>query len=210
MKNKISKIFLVIGALLICSALALVIFNVTKSKKCYERSQQVMVEIKKNIPAEFIPDKSQQKFDEIVGSDNENDNNSEKNEYIEIDGNKYLGFIRIEKINLELPIMLDWSYKKMDTSPCVYQGSISSDNLIVMAHNYSGFFINLDELSSGDLVEIIKCNGEVVQYEVTNTQLIKGNQNDVLVADNDQWDLTLFTCNYTGKNRVVVRTSKIN
>lgn len=208
MKNKLSKIFLVTGALLICSALALVIFNVTKSKSCYQKSQQVMVEIKKNMPAEFIADKNQQTFDDIVGIGDE-DNNSQIDEYIEIDGNKFLGFIRIEKINLELPVMLDWSYEKMDTSPCIYDGSIQDDNLIVMAHNYSGFFIDLDELSSGDLVELVMCSGEVFRYEVTNTQLIRGDDRETLLSDNDQWDLTLFTCNYTGRNRVVVRTARI-
>ncbi len=205
MRKKISVIFVIIGALLIFSALALVLFNVTKAKKCTETAQNVLVQMKNSMPIEYFPNKEQEKFEQIIVDEIY----PEIPEYIEIDGNKFIGYIRIEKIGVELPVMQDWSYEKMDVSPCVYKGSLDEKNLIVMAHNYSGFFIDLKDLSSDDLVEFVKCSGEVLQFKVTNIELIAGYDGETLVGDEENWDLTLLTCNYSGRSRVVVRTLQI-
>lgn len=205
MRKKISVTLVIIGALLIVSALALVLFNVTKAKKCSETAQNVLIQIKKSMSDEFVPNKEQEKFEQII----EDEISPEIPEYIEIDGNKFIGYIRIEKIGVELPVMQDWSYEKMDISPCVYKGSLDEKNIIIMAHNYSGFFIDLKDLSSDDLVEFVKCSGEVLQFKVTNIELIPGYDGETLVSDNENWDLTLLTCNYSGRSRVVVRTTEI-
>lgn len=207
MRKKISVALIIMGAMLLLSALALVLFNVNKANECAEMSATVLLEMKKSIPEEFVVDKEQENVQQIVSG--ETDNIPEEIEYIEIDGNKFIGFLRIEKIGLELPVMADWSYDKMDISPCVYKGSLEEGNLIVMAHNYSGFFLDLDELSSGDIVEFVMCSGEVRRFEVDYLETIGGWNGEALKKGSDNWDLTLLTCTYSGYSRVVVRTIEV-
>lgn len=202
MRKKISVVMIIIGALLLISATALVVYNVKKAEKCVENSQQVLLEMKKLIPDEYVVDKQEESFQQII--DGVDEIFLEEKEYISVDGNKYIGIVRIPEINVELPVMKDWSYEKMDIAPCVYDGDFSNNNLIIMAHNYKGFFIDLDKLSSGSIIEFVKCDGELLRYEVNNVETIGGWNTEALKNHSD-WDLTLFTCTYSGYSRVVVR-----
>ena len=206
MRKKISIALIILGALLLISATALVVYNVKKAEKCSENSQKVLLEMKELIPEEFVVDKEEENFQQII--DGVDEFFMEEKEYIEIDGNKYIGIVRIPQINVELPVMKDWSYKKMDTAPCVYDGSLENNDLIIMAHNYKGFFIDLDELSSGSIIEFVKCDGELIKFEVNNVETIGGWNTEALKEHND-WDLTLFTCTYSGYSRVVVRADLV-
>ena len=209
MRKKISIALIIIGALLLISAAALVVYNNQKAEKSAEESHKVLIKMKEMIPEEFVVNKQEENFQQIIEGTHENlvENNEEK-EYIEIDGNKYIGIVRIPEINVELPVMKDWSYKKMDTAPCTYSGSLEDNDFMIMAHNYKGFFIDLKNLSSGSVIEFVKCDGELLRYEVNNIETIGGWNRDALF-EGDDWDITLFTCTYSGYSRVVVRADLV-
>ena len=42
---------------------------------------------------------------------------------VEIDGNLYIGYLSIPVLELELPVLTDWSYAKLKVAPCHYFGS---------------------------------------------------------------------------------------
>jgi sortase A len=66
---------------------------------------------------------------------------------VEIDGNRYLGYLSIPSLELELPVMYEWDYDCLNTSPCRYAGTTKTKDLIIAAHNYSGHFGRVPELS---------------------------------------------------------------
>ncbi len=68
---------------------------------------------------------------------------------IEVDGNFYVGTVSFPSLGHSLPVMSDWSYAKLELSPCRYAGSAYLDNMIFAAHNYPGHFGPLLDLEAG-------------------------------------------------------------
>ena len=50
---------------------------------------------------------------------------------INVRGNDYIGIIEIPALNLELPIMSEFTYDKLKIAPCRYFGSIRTNDLVI-------------------------------------------------------------------------------
>lgn len=85
---------------------------------------------------------------------------------VEVGGYAYIGYLSIPGIGRELPVMTDWSDEKLKVSPCRYYGSIQSENMVLAAHNYSGFFGRLKELSAGAKPSFTGADGQTRRYVV--------------------------------------------
>lgn len=121
----------------------------------------------------------------------------------EIDGFEVVGKISYPNINIELPVVNNWSYEALRSYPCRYEGTAKEGNMIVMAHNYSSHFGRLKLAKVGDEIAFSDSLGETYNYKVSSVESINGNRLSELKSG--EWDLTLFTCNYSGQERVVVR-----
>ena len=119
-----------------------------------------------------------------------------------IDGYAYIGCLSIPKLELELPIMADWSYPKLQIAPCRYTGSVRGEDLVIMAHNYASHFGGLSKLLEGDSVIFTDMDGIVTEYEVVAQDILAPNAVEEMTSG--EFDLTLFTCTYGGKSRVTV------
>ena len=128
MKNKIiGNIIIIIGIIILLLAIFFFFYNAYEDYNAGIKSNEMLIDIKKYIK------------EEKKEEDNVNDTTSSKtSRYIK--GYSYIGYITIPKINIELPIMDDWSYKKLKLSPCRHFGSISEDNLVIVAHAYRNHF----------------------------------------------------------------------
>lgn len=122
---------------------------------------------------------------------------------VSYEGNDYIGYLDIPALDLQLPVMSDWSYDKLDLSPCRYSGSFLNGDLMIMAHNYSQFFGKLKNLSPGDMVYFTDGDQETFTYEVTAVEQLDPDDLDALNAGD--WDLSLFTDTVGGRKRVTVR-----
>lgn len=200
-KNNLGKIFIILGAVLLLASLSLVLWNNYESACAEKAANKVLSELIDKMPETTVKssDVQAKKVDEYV---------SESASYvptIEVDGNLYIGVIYIPSIETELPVMKDWSYANLDIAPCRYYGSIQHENLIIAAHNYATFFDRIQELNTGDEIIFVTADGISYEYEVIQSELIDGG-NSYLMRDNqDNWDLTLFTCTWSGYSRVTVR-----
>lgn len=126
---------------------------------------------------------------------------------VEIDGYGYVGFLSIPVLGLELPVMSQWSYPQLQISPCRYMGSIYSDDLVVMAHNYDHHFGRLKDLRMGDEVIFTDMDGNSIYYEVAARDVLDPTATEEMTAG--EYDLTLFTCTYGGQSRVTVRCDRM-
>ncbi len=124
-----------------------------------------------------------------------------------IEGNPYIGYLSIPTLGLELPIMSDWSYSKLQISPCRYYGSLRGDDLVLMAHNYERHFGGISRLDEGDLVIFTDMDGGVTEYEVVAQDVLDPYSVGEMVAGD--FDLTLFTCTYGGASRVTVYCDRV-
>ena len=85
---------------------------------------------------------------------------------LELDDSGSIGILSIPALELELPVLTDWSYEKLKTAPCHYYGSPYEENFVIMAHNYRSHFGRLSELIEKDLVLFTDMKGNVFCYEV--------------------------------------------
>lgn len=126
---------------------------------------------------------------------------------LEIDGYRYIGTVTIPLLDLELPIMEDWSYPLLKIAPCRYKGSAYLNNMIICAHNYATHFGRLKNLEPGDEVIFTDMDGNMFRYKVVLMETLE--KYAVEQMESGEWDLTLFTCTLGGKTRVTVRCELI-
>lgn len=195
MKLKAGIILMVLGTVLMLTALSLLLFNRIEDNNAGEQSevllQGVIDEIEKSEQSEtIIPDSYVSHENEVMT-------------VVEIDGYSYVGYVSVPILSLELPVMSECNYSLMKVAPCLYSGSVMSDNLVIAAHNYGRHFGNVLSLVSGDAVFFTDMEGKTTTYEVACIEILQPEQVSEMVES--EWDLTLFTCTYSGSERVAVR-----
>ena len=125
-----------------------------------------------------------------------------------IEGNAYIGYISIPTLSLELPVMTDWSCEQLQSAPCRYSGTVKGNDLVIMEHNYWVHFGQLSKLAVGDTVPFTDINGITTYYAVAAKDILSAYAVEEMTAG--EYDLTLFTCNYSGQSQVTVRCDKID
>lgn len=203
------------GAALILAALSLVLYNFYHENESKKAMDKALVLLEKEIPSQ--PQDNSSPFD-VFDSPEEPENDvgeerseevsetPEEEETVELDGKLYLGIISLPTLEQKFPVIKGWSYGDMNVAPCQYAGSRSGRDLIICGHNYAGFFDKLENLNSGDEVIFTDINGNNYYYEVSYSELISGwDSNAMFRGAKEDWDLTLFTCTWSGYSRVTVR-----
>ena len=121
----------------------------------------------------------------------------------DVDGNPCIGILSIPVLELELPVLTDWSYEKLKVAPCHYYGSYYESDFVIAAHNFPAHFGRLSELQSGDLVLFTDVSGEVRCYEVALLETLPPEATLEMITSG--FDLSLYTCTTGGGSRVTVR-----
>ena len=109
----------------------------------------------------------------------------------------------IPSLDLELPVLSEWSYPNLKLAPCRYAGSAYTDNLVIAAHNYQTHFGKLKSVLEGSEVSFTDAAGNKFVYHVAAVEALTPQSVEEMTAG--EGPLTLFTCTPDGKNRVTVR-----
>ena len=121
---------------------------------------------------------------------------------VHIDGNDYIGYVAIPTLEIELPVMSDWSYEKLNVAPCRHAGATFSEDLVIAAHNYDKHFGGLKNLQIGDSVTFTDMDGDVFSYQVAVVETVAPTA--VAQVLESEYALVIYTCTYGGKTRVAV------
>lgn len=203
MKQKIGKICMVLGALLILASLGLLAYNKWDAARADKAAQTALGELE-NTLTRTIEEKN--KADDVVLQP-ELDPDQPMTE-VELDGWNYIGYLSIPSIGLNLPVMSEWSYAGLKIAPGRYSGSTYADNMVVCAHNYAKHFSPIKWLAEGAEVYFTDMDGMRWSYEVSAVETIQPTQIEKMTEkteDSENWDLTLFTCTTGGSARCAVR-----
>jgi len=203
MKQKIGKICMALGALLILASVGLLAYNKWDADRADKASQQVLGELEDTL-TKTIEEKT--KADEVVLQP-ELDPTQPMTE-VELEGWNYIGYLSIPSIGLNLPVMSEWSYAGLKVAPGRYSGSTYADNMVVCAHNYAKHFSPIKWLAEGAEVYFTDMDGMRWSYEVSVVETIQPTQIEKMTEkteDSENWDLTLFTCTTGGSARCAVR-----
>ncbi len=180
-----------VGICAVLAAVILLLYNQWEQRQAMEASRSVM-----------------QKMEEVFDSMPEETQTAETEENremaeVEIDGEYYIGTLRIPSLELELPVMSQWSYPKLKTAPCRYSGTINQGNLVLLGHNYNSHFGRLYTLKSGAQIEFEDVNQNVQNYVVLSVETI--DPTNVEMVTSGDCALTLFTCTHGGQYRTMVK-----
>ena len=220
--NKLWKILITFGVAMLLSAVFLCVYNFHESNVAYENSQTALSGLKILIPdIPDIPENPEDTYVEhlyeiqenakrdVLAESEERLKESESYEpemtSVELDGRYYCGYITLETIGLELPVLNNWSYANLNIAPCRYEGTPETHDLIIAAHNYNSHFGMIKNLSDDDEIVFTDCLGQKYHYIVTHMEYIDGYSVEQMSENNSEWDLTLFTCTLNGQSRVTIR-----
>ena len=125
---------------------------------------------------------------------------------VRVEGYDCVGILSIPALQLELPVLADWSYAKLKKAPCLYYGSCNESDFVIAAHNYDAHFGRLPQLQAGDAVVFIDVNGTAHCYTVALLETLPKEATLEMIASG--FDLSLYTCTPGGGNRVTVRCNR--
>lgn len=199
-KHKLGNICIALGIVSLLGAVSLFLYNRTEADAAGKASESVLQTLEEEYGV--VPE-STVLMPELY-TDKEMKSTT-------IDGNEYIGYISIPSVNINLPIMKDWSYDGLRIAPCRFSGSLYTDDMIIAGHNYITHFGPIESLSSGDEVNICDMENNVWQYKVLWIEVIDGADIEGMMAksETDNWDLTLFTCTMSGTSRYAVRCERV-
>ena len=189
MDKRISRLCIFFGVLLMLAGIYLHLFNRAQTREAEKQSAAILSRIKTEISSE-------PSSQETVSFSSPYEESSD-----------YLGYLSIPALELELPVLAQWDYDKLKLAPCRFTGSVWEDDLVVMAHNYDHHFGKLSSLSFGDAVYFTDSQGLSLHYQVAATDVLSPIA--VTEVTDNAYDLTLFTCTYGGKHRIVVYCEKV-
>ncbi len=225
MKRKIGSTLVLLGLIMMLGAAALLFYNHREAEQAGNVAQDklsqlvLQIEQKQQMQIQKPPDPPSQVSDETEETFSNITDETEvvlpgtpmelipsealEMEEVVIDGDSYIGYLSIPSLELDLPVMSNWSNSKLQISPCRYTGNLLTEDLVIMAHNYARHFGEISDLSAGDLVYFTDVNGETTQFEVIAREVLPPDAIEDMTAG--EFDLTLFTCTYGGGSRVTVR-----
>lgn len=188
------------GLLLLATALVLLIYNIAAAYLASVKSDRVADTLISEISVTEEVSAAEEASEETADTLREMPT-------LTVDGDNYIGYIKIPDLGLSLPVMESWSYANLKKTPCRYSGTVYQDNLVVAAHNYRSHFGKIKSLAIGSEVTFTDTEGHVYRYEVSSVETMQPGQVDDVVS---AWGcLTLFTCTPGGQYRVIVRCDRV-
>ena len=204
-KNRIGNILKGAGLILVTAAVLLLVYNLWDGHRARESEEAILAEyLQENKKASESPDASN-KEDEQNIPDYLLNPDMDMPEYTlsSLGDVACIGILEIPALDLELPVISNWSYSSLKLAPCRYSGSAYKGDLVIAAHNYQSHFGGLRTLPEGSEVFFTDAVGNRFSYYVAVTEALTPWSVDDMTSG--EWPLTLFTCTLDSQNRVTVR-----
>lgn len=194
MRKWIGVICVFLGVVCILSSAGFVVYNQWEDKNAEEIAQSLLDDVQSII-------------DEKTSGFNGTEKTPPEMSTVKVDGYDCIGILSIPVIDLELPVLTDWSYVKLKNAPCHYYGTYYEKDFVIAAHNYKSLFGRLSELQTGDIVFFTDVKGVTYYYEVVLLETLPKEATKEMITGG--FDLSLYTCTPGGASRVTVRCNAV-
>ena len=192
MNRRFGIISIILGVCCLLSSVGIIFYNKWDDKKAQKMSKDILMQIQLHTNE---------------ASDAENDQQPQEMATDSVNGYEYIGVISIPVLDVELPVLTDWSYEKLKVAPCLYYGNYYEPNFVIAAHNYQSHFGRLSKLQPKDIITFTDVKGNVYYYEVVLLETLAENATEEMITSG--FDLSLYTCTPGGGSRVTVRCTAI-
>ena len=202
MRKGFSICCIALGICCLIASVGFIVHNNWEEETAQNSSKNILQDIQENILVI--------KHEESISEDIERDESEEISIDIpqemlatQVDGYDCIGILSIPVLELELPVLTNWSYAKLKIAPCHYFGSYYEKDFVIAAHNYQSHFGRLSNLQPKDLILFTDISGTVHCYEVVLLETLPADATEEMITSG--FDLSLYTCTPGGANRVTVR-----
>ena len=205
MRKWIGVICIFLGVVCILSSVGFVVYNRWENKNAEEIAKDLLEDV------QIIMDEKQPEQPlpaDTVNLPDDPEMIPAEMATVKVDGYDCIGILSVPVLDLELPVLTDWSYAKLKKAPCHYYGTYYEKDFVIAAHNYQSHFGKLSELQPKDLILFTDVSGTVYCYEVVLLETLPGNATEEMIASG--FDLSLYTCTPGGASRVTVRCNIID
>lgn len=202
MRKKLGITFILLGFLCLLSSVGLVFYNQWEAKTAEESSGTLLLDARTIIAEHTQNTPAQEDLTQIP------ETLPLEMATVELDGYDCIGILTIPVLELELPVLKDWSYEKLRKAPCLYYGSYYTEDFVIAAHNYRSHFGRLSSLQPKDLVLFTSATGEIYCYEVVLLETLPPTATKEMITSG--FDLSLYTCTPGGASRVTLRCNRVN
>ena len=197
---------IILGICCLISSLGLIAYNHREEENAQNASKNILQAVQENILDNTREENNSEKSDRDESVEILVDIPQEMLT-TQVDGYDCIGVLSIPVLELELPVLTDWSYAKLKIAPCHYFGSYFQKDFVIAAHNYQSHFGRLSELQPKDLILFTDISGTVYCYEVVLLETLPGNATEEMITSG--FDLSLYTCTPGGASRVTVRCNAV-
>ena len=198
MRNWMGVICVFLGVVCILSAAGYAVYNRWEDDQAEETAQDLLADVQSIMdekqPGQPLPDDTEQIPTEM--------------ETVKVGGYDCIGILSVPVLDLELPVLTDWSYAKLKKAPCHYYGTYYEPDFVIAAHNYKSHFGRLSQLQPGDIVIFTDVNGADHCYEVVLLETLPKEATQEMITSG--FALSLYTCTPGGASRVTVRCNAIS
>lgn len=209
-KRKAGVMLVVLGAVLLLAALLLLLYNQEENRAAGESAEAGLSGVQEaiaQVQSRVTPEPTavmEPGATEAPGTPTPEPTAIPDMPEVKVDGQVYIGYLSIPDIEIELPVISDWDYNKLNRAPCRHFGSLYTDDLVIAGHNYERHFGKLKDLPIGSQCTFTDINGYTVEFALEKREIINPDEADATerVADSG-YDLVLYTCTKGGKTRVV-------
>ena len=208
MRSKTGIACIILGAVLLLGAMLLAQFNRREDTAAKQAAMEVMPQLVTQLQERAAKDSTEPADVELQVPLELLTEEDKKMTEVEIDGHLYIGYISVPAVQIELPVMSSWSYPKLKIAPCRYTGSVRGEDMVLMAHNYSGHFKRISELEIGDDVFFTDMDDNEICYQVVGKDVLGSTAVEEMTAGD--FDLTLFSCTYGGAARITIYCDRVN
>lgn len=202
---------IILGICCLIASVGLIVYNRWEEESAQNASKNILQDVRENIPDNTHEESSpEENSPEEIDRDESVEipvDISKEMLTTQVDGYDCIGVLSIPVLELELPILTDWSYTKLKIAPCHYFGSYYEKDFVIAAHNYQSHFGRLSELQPKDLILFTDVSGTVYCYEVVLLETLPGNATEEMITSG--FDLSLYTCTPGGASRVTVRCNAV-
>lgn len=198
MRKWMGVICVFLGVVCILSAAGFAVYNRWEDNQAEETAQDLLADVQSIMdetqPQKPLPDDTEQIPAEM--------------ETVNVGGYDCIGILSVPVLDLELPVLTDWSYAKLKKAPCHYYGTYYETDFVIAAHNYKSHFGRLSQLQPGDIVIFTDVNGADHCYEVVLLETLPKEATQEMITSG--FALSLYTCTPGGASRVTVRCNAIS
>ena len=208
MPKKLGAIFVALGAVLIASALLLFLHNKQEDTRAGQEAELLLTQLRsvmestgaETVPEATAPESTQPSEEETEATTGPTEPLDPEMPRVWMNGIDYIGYLTIPDLELELPVIADWTYERLQTAPCRQFGSSRTDDLVIAAHNYESHFGTLKNLEIGAQITFTDMAGIVNRYTLVRLEKLDPTNIDAVQYSGN--DLVLYTCTPGGALRV--------